>query len=85
MRFVAAIIGILVSLPPLIFFWIGTQTFLRPLERLLAALVTAEAGALLILSAALLFTPSVQRLQAILLIATIVTVSLTLVVNRLVR
>ena len=85
MRFVAAIIGILVSLPPLIFFWIGTQTFLRPLERLLAALVTAEAGALLILSAALLFRPSVQRLQAILLIATIVTVSLTLVVNRLVR
>ena len=56
MRFVAAIAGILVSVPPLIFFRIGTRTFVRPPERALAIAVTIEAGALLLLSLALLLT-----------------------------
>lgn len=82
MRFVAAIAGILVSVPPLIFFWIGTQTFLRPLEKALALVVTVETGALLLLSVALLFTPSVQRLQGILLIVTVAAIVAILMANR---
>ena len=85
MRFVAAIAGILLSLPPLIFFWIGAQTFLRPLERALAVAVSLETGALLLVSIALLFTPSVQRIQLVLLIATIATVALVLLAYRLLR
>lgn len=85
MRFVAAIAGVLVSVPPLIFFWIGTRTFVRPPERALAIAVTIEAGALLLLSLALLFTPSLQRLQGILLLATIATIAIILAANRLLR
>lgn len=73
MRIVAAIAGILVALPPLLFFWIGTQTFIRPQERALALGVTIGTGALLLSSVALLFTPSVQRLQGILILAVLVT------------
>jgi hypothetical protein len=85
MRFVAAIAGVLVSVPPLIFFWISTRTFVRPPERALAIAVTIEAGALLLLSLALLFTPSLQRLQGILLLATIATIAIILAANRLLR
>jgi hypothetical protein len=85
MRFVAAIAGIVVSVPPLLFFWIGTQTFLRPLERALAFAMTLETGALLVLSVALLFTPSVQRIQVILLIVTVATVALILAAIRVLR
>jgi hypothetical protein len=74
MRFVAAILGILVSIPPLLFFWIGAQTFIRPGERALAVAVTFETGALLALSIALLCTSSVERIQLVILIATIATV-----------
>lgn len=85
MRFVAAIAGVLVSIPPLVFFWIGARTFVRPPERLLAIAVTIETGALLFLSLALLFTPSLQRLQGILLSATVATVAIILVANRWLR
>jgi hypothetical protein len=85
LRFVLAIVGVLVSVPLLVFFWIGTQTFVRQLERLLAFLVTIETGALLVLSIALLFTPSVQRLQAAFLIASIATVAAILIAYRLFR
>ena len=85
MRFVAAIAGVILSVPPLIFFWIGTQTFIRLSERVLAIAMTIETGALLILSAALLFTPAVQRLQTLLLLSTLVTIVLILAGYRLLR
>ena len=85
MRFVAAITGIVVSVPPLVFFWIGTQTFLRSSEKLLALAVTLETAALLALSVALLFTPAVQRLQVVVLLATLVTVALIFAGYRLIR
>lgn len=85
MRLALAFVGVVVSVPPLIFFWIGSQTFVRQLERLLAIFVTVETGALLVLSITLLFAPSVQRLQAILLIATIGTVAAILIGYRLLR
>jgi hypothetical protein len=84
-RFVLAIAGILVSVPPLIFFWIGTQTFARHSEKLLAFVMMVGTGALLALSIVLFFVPSVQRLQAVLLIATIVTSALILMADRLFR
>jgi hypothetical protein len=74
-RFLTAFAGILLSVPPLIFFWIGSQTFVRPLEKGLAVAVTLETGALLVMSIALFFTPSVQRIQTLLLAATAVTVA----------
>jgi hypothetical protein len=85
LRLVAAIAGILVSVPPLIFFWIGGQTFIRPLERALAVAVTVETGALFLVSIALLFTSSLQRLQGILLITTMATVAIILGAYRLLR
>jgi hypothetical protein len=84
-RFVTALAGIIVYIPPAIFFWIGTQTFIRPLERVLALVVTLKAGALLLLSVALIFTPFVQRAQAFLLLATGTTVIAILVAHRLLR
>ena len=83
MRVVAAIAGILVGLPTLIFFWIGTQTFVRPLEKALAYAVTFETGALLLLSLMLLFTASVQRPQAVLLGTSVVTIAVILIAHRL--
>lgn len=85
MRFVAAIAGIVLSVPSLIFFWIGTQTFVRLSERALAIAMTLETGALLGLSVALLFTPAVQRVQTLLLLSTLVTVVLILAGYRLLR
>jgi hypothetical protein len=85
MRFVAAIAGIILSIPLLIFFWIGTQTFMRSSERALAMAVTLETAALLALSVALLFTPSVQRVQAVLVLATLVTIALIMAGYRLLR
>ena len=85
MRFIAAIAGVILSVPPLIFFWIGTQTFTRLSERVLAIAMTIETGALLILSVALLFTPAVQRLQTLLLLSTPVTIVLILAGYRLLR
>ena len=85
MRSVAAIAGVILSVPPLIFFWIGTQTFTRLSERVLAIAMTIETGALLILSVALLFTPAVQRLQTLLLLSTLVTIVLILAGYRLLR
>jgi hypothetical protein len=82
MRFVAALAGVLVSVPPLIFFWIGTQTFTRDVERALAYVMTIESAALLVLSIALFFTPSVQRIQLILLIITIGSFAAVLGANR---
>jgi hypothetical protein len=81
-RFVLAIAGILVSVPPLIFFWIGTQTFARHSEKALAVVMTVETGVLLVLSIALFFAPSVQRLQAVLLLATIAISALILMAHR---
>lgn len=83
MRFVAAIVGMLVSVPPLIFFWIGAQTFIRQKERALAVAVAVETGALLLLSIALLFTASVQLLQFLLLLATLATIVGLLIAYRL--
>ena len=82
MRFVAAIAGVLVSVPPLIFVWVGAQTFVRSLERGLAFAMMVATFALLGLSVALLFTPAVQRLQGMLLLATIATLTVALVVYR---
>ena len=73
MRLVAAIAGILVSIPPLLFAWVGTQTFIRPRERKVAAVVTAQTGALLLMSLGLLLSPYVQIPQAILLVVTVAT------------
>ena len=78
MRFLMAVAGVLLSVPPLIFFWIGSQTFVRPLEKGLAMAVTLETGALLVLSIALFATPSVQRIQTLLLAATAVTVAIVI-------
>ena len=36
MRYVAAVAGVLIGVPPLIFFAIGVKTILRPAEKLLA-------------------------------------------------
>jgi hypothetical protein len=85
MRFVTAVAGVLIAVLPLIFFWVGAQTFLRPLERTLAFAMVVETGALLLLSLALFFTPSVQRIQAIVLFATIASTGLILVAHRLLR
>lgn len=85
MRFIAAIAGILLSLPPLIFFWIGAQTFIRKGERLLATGVAIETFALLAASVALLFTPAVQRVQVLLLLMTVVTLIAVLVGLRLLK
>ena len=82
MRFFAALAGVLVAVPPLIF-WIGAQTFIRPLEKALALGVTIVTGALLLASAALLFTPSVQRLQGVLLVATVTTLVAVVMGRRL--
>jgi hypothetical protein len=72
MRAVLAVLGILLSTPALLFFWIGTQTFIRLRERVLANVLTLATGLLLGLSVALIFNPAVQRVQIILLAATIV-------------
>ena len=85
MRFVAAIAGLILSVPPLVFFWVGTQTFMRSSERALAMAMTLEAAALLALSVALLFTPSVQRIQVLLLLVTLVTIALIFAGYRLLR
>lgn len=85
MRFLLAFSGIIVSLPPLIFFWIGSQTFIRLSERILATAITIESGALLALSTALLFTPSAQRVQTILLVVTIFTLAVVFGANRLLK
>lgn len=74
MRIVMAIAGILLSTPALIFFWIGSQTFLRTHERLLAVALTVETAALLALSIGLLFTSSLLRIQAVLLGLTLVSI-----------
>jgi hypothetical protein len=83
MRFVASIVGIVMSVLPLIFFWVGAQTFVRPLERGLAYGMVIGTGSLLALSIALLFTPFVQRIQFILLVATIAAVAIILTADRL--
>ena len=75
MRFIAAIAGILLSVPPLIFFWIATQTFIKAGERLLAAAIAIETLALLAASIALFFAPSVQRVQLVLLVATVLSLT----------
>ena len=82
MRFVAGILGILVSMPSLLFFGIGAQTFGRPLEKALATGVTLLSGALLLLSAAVFFSASIQRVQVFVLIATVVIVGATLITAR---
>ncbi|MCP3731294.1 hypothetical protein M9978_12735 [Sphingomonas sp. MG17] len=82
MQFLAAIIGMLVSVPPLIFFWIGTGTFVRPSERRLAVIVTLVSAALLALSAVLFFTRAVQAVQGTLLAVQVLAVSLILLTYR---
>jgi hypothetical protein len=82
MRFVLAIFGMLIGTPPLLFFWIGSQTFVRPRERQLAIMVTCETAALIALSAALLFTPSVEPIQIVVLIVTIATLGAVWIVAR---
>jgi hypothetical protein len=82
MRFIAAIAGTLVSILPLIFFWVGSSTFIRPAEQLLARVMVGLSGGLLIASLALFFTPVVQRVQAFLLAATIVAVAAILFLSR---
>ena len=85
MRFVAGIAGILLGVPPFIFFSIGARTFNRTLEKALAVGVTLETGALLLLSVALFFTPSVQRVQAAFLFATLITMTAILLAHRFLR
>jgi len=85
MRFVAAMIGILVGVPPFLFFWVGAQTFIRSPEKVLAVVVAAQSGALLLLSATLFFTPSVQRLQGMLLIVTVATIGIIFAAYRALR
>jgi hypothetical protein len=82
MRIVMAIAGILLSTPALIFFWIGSQTFLRTPERLLAVALTVETAALLALSVGLLFTPSLLRLQALLLGLTLASLVVVIILAR---
>ena len=71
MRAILATLGILVGAPILLFFWIGTQTFVRENERLLAIAITALTVGLLVLSLALIFTASVQRIQSVVLAITV--------------
>lgn len=75
MRAVLAVLGILLSAPALFFFWIATQTFIRLPERLLAYVLTLTTSLLLGLSVVLIFNPAVQRVQIILLAATIATLA----------
>ena len=82
MRFVAAIAGIAIALPALIFFWIGAQTFIRQSEKTLAIVLVAETCALLLLSLALPFVPSVQRLQAVLLALAVASIAAILAAYR---
>ncbi len=81
-RALMAIAGILLSGPTLIFFWIGTQTFTRIHERLLAVALTIAAGALLALSLGLIFTPTAQRLQSVLLGTTLFLLAIVFVIYR---
>ena len=55
-----------------------TQTFIRSHERLLAVALTLETGALLALSIALIFSPSVQRAQSLLLLATLASLAIVI-------
>jgi hypothetical protein len=71
MRAVLVVLGILLSVPALLFFWVGTRTFIRLHERLLANVLTLAMGLLLALSVVLIFNPAVQRVQIILLATTI--------------
>jgi hypothetical protein len=80
MRFIAAIVGILVSLPTFALSMFGTHAFVSLTERAWAMAVALEAGALFFVSALLIFTSSIQRLQGALLIVTVVTIALILVV-----
>lgn len=61
--------GLVVSVPTLLFFWVGSRTFIRARERWLAVAMAAGAGLLLVLSIGLIFDASVQRVQLILLVA----------------
>jgi hypothetical protein len=71
MRAILAALGILISAPVLLFFWVGTQTFVREHERLLAVAMTFLAGLLLVCSITLIFSASVQRIQSVLLAVTV--------------
>ena len=71
MRAILAALGILISAPVLLFFWVGTQTFVREHERLLAVAMTFLAGLLLVCSITLIFSASVQRIQSLLLAVTV--------------
>ena len=82
MRALAAIAGIILSGPTLLFFWIGAQTFIRAHERILAVALAIEAAALLALSIGLLFTPAVQRIQAVLLGTTLLSLAVVFAIYR---
>jgi hypothetical protein len=75
MRVIAAIAGILLSVPPLIFFWIGAQTFIKAGERRLATVIAIETFALLAVSIALFFAPAVQPFQLLLLLTTVLSLA----------
>jgi hypothetical protein len=85
MRFIAAIAGILLSVPPLIFFWIGAQTFIKAGERLLATAIAIETLALLAASIALFFAPSVQHVQLVLLVATMLSLTAVAVAMKILK
>lgn len=71
MRAILATLDVLVGAPILLFLWIGTQTFVREHERLLAIAMSALTVGLLVLSLALFFTASVQRIQSVVLAITV--------------
>lgn len=85
MRAILAALGILISAPLMLFFWIGTQTFVREHEHLLAVAMTLLTGLLLALSITLIFSASVQRIQAILLAVTVAMLAMLYVLLRVGR
>ncbi len=85
MRWLLALTGLLIGMPAFLFFWIGSQTFIKPHERILATVISVETAALIALSVALLFTAGVQRAQGLLLTLVIVSLAMTFAVARLAK
>lgn len=69
MRFLVAIAGVLLSLPLLLFFGVGSITFLNPLEKAFASLTVLFALGLFGVSVSALFKRSLA--PAILLVAAV--------------
>jgi hypothetical protein len=85
LRWLLALMGLLIGTPAFLFFWIGSQTFVKSHERFLAMAISVETAALLAFSVTLLFTAGVQRAQALLLALVVASLAIMLAIARLAK